>query len=251
METNKETTQENPSEKKNNNWETLVEWAKKITKDAENKWLMSLFNDFIESIDKNWGVFGAILAIFWLTKTKTSKLKNEIEWSWDIDLKKINWKELNKNQLKDAAIEIATNFWIPTKIFLDKLIKHENASWNHTIKNKKSTAYWITQMTDSTFKKYGKWLDRDNPIHQLVAWARYLSYIKKKNKCSWQEAVVYYNTWEYFDKNSNRPVKFAYIDWNLKPIVWKIPGCKWKTAEELEWKVSKKEYWEAAKKYYA
>ncbi len=183
--------------------------------------------------------------------------------SWDDRLKRLLIARFfNKSQLietektvewyKNAAQQIARWKWIPEDIYVN-LVNKENRRWNPTIKNPKSTAYGLTQIIDGTWNRPSvwKWLDRYDPIDQLIAWANYLSYIKNYKNCSWEEATAFYNTWEWFDKDSLDPISDTVLSWNLESIVWQIPWMYGKSALELSGQVTKQQYFKAASAYYS
>lgn len=192
--------------------------------------------------------------IIWDTKKDTSSLKDEIANGIISPLDSQKLAELEnewKDWYKKIAKALANAKWVPEDIFIN-LINKENWTWNPKIKNQISDAYWLWQMIPDTWDRFWVWLIEDStPTDQLLASIKYLKYIKEHKKCTWEQATAYYNTWEWYDKDSNDFVKDSYIEGNLKAIVWLIPWCKWKTAEELYRKVTKKQYFIAASAYYS
>lgn len=149
--------------------------------------------------------------------------------------------ELGKAYLKyEDTVERVTNRYANiSKEKLIRLINHENAGWDPLISARGSTAYGLGQMIDSTWKKYGKGLNRNNPEHQLDATCRYLLDIMNKKNCSIELAMAYYNTGEGIFNISNKTLNNFYSI--NAPIVNKIPA--WVSR-------SKKNYFTWAVAYY-
>lgn len=101
----------------------------------------------------------------------------------------------------EAINTISSQYDVPADKII-QLIYHENAKWNPNIKAPGSSAYGLGQMIDSTWWTYGKWLDRNNPVDQLEATARYMRAIYDRQWCSWEEVLAYYNTGEWIKRLS-------------------------------------------------
>jgi hypothetical protein len=120
---------------------------------------------------------------------------------------------------------------------LATLINHENARWDPLVWAPWSSAYWLWQMIDSTWKTYGKWLDRNNPADQLDATCRYLKDIMNRKNCPVEIAMAYYNTWEWILSLSNS--KIAHIADINPAITRKIPWWSTMNAKTyLTWAVA-------------
>ncbi len=132
-------------------------------------------------------------------------------------------------------------YGIPEYILIDKLFANENRTFNPKIKNPYSSAYWLGQIIDDTWRDIETnilWedLDRDNPEDQIRATCAYLNYIKWYRNCSWWDAVVYYHTWPDFgNKNVEKAMKVN------APIVKHMANIDNPTAQD---------YIDGAKKYY-
>lgn len=183
---------------------------------------------------------------------------NEI-WNLDIDYEKQtisskNWKnisdimstpktkELWRKYLKyekeiDRVIAKYPQVW---KENLIRLINKENAAWDPL---KWSTvwtsAYWLWQITKWTWQDYWKWLNRNNPEHQLEATCRILVDKMKEKKCNIYLALAYYNTGSGIMKISDSTLRSYY---SKNPAISKrIPS--WTP-------VSREAYFTAAVSYY-
>lgn len=128
----------------------------------------------------------------WVIKTKNWESINEVINKF-VPLENL-WKWFEK--YKDIVLEVSNKYWIrPEKLIT--LINHENSRWDPMAWAPGSSAYWLWQMIDSTWAKYWKWLDRNDPKDQLDATCRYLVDIMSRKNCPIELAMAYYNTWEW------------------------------------------------------
>lgn len=181
------------------------------------------FNELI--VDTNWdwkidGYNNTDLAIVW-------------EWYYDSRENHPSWFE----KYKDLVTEITKNYSRISEHDLINLINHENPSWNPNIKAPWSSAYWLWQMINSTWLRYGKWLDRSNPSDQLEASCRYLDAIMTRQNCDIEHAMAYYNTWEGIKNISDSKAReFA----SINPAI----------AKHIDWPINANSYFNAAVEYY-
>lgn len=132
-------------------------------------------------------------------------------------------KSPEKEYYKLLISDLSDKYNVPEDKVIS-LINHENHKWDINIKSQYSSAYWLWQMIDSTWKRFWIWLDRNSPEWQIEATLRYMSYIKSTKQCSWEEVLAYYNTWEWILNISNYKAKEFYD--NNPIIARKIPFSK-------------------------
>jgi len=154
------------------------------------------------------------LEVIWtyLSKYLPKEIADNIEFDLEKGvIKTKNWESVNEainkfvqlenlgrwfEKYKDIVIEVSSKYWIrPEKLIT--LINHENGRWDPLAWAPGSSAYGLWQMIDSTWAKYWKWLDRNDPKDQLDATCRYLVDIMSRKNCPVELAMAYYNTWEW------------------------------------------------------
>jgi len=225
-----------------NNKELKLNWFSKLDLELL-KWYLSikLSKDILKDMDLDLDT--------WILKTRNKEIKDFIPKE-----KLLKGAEKYENIINNV-INRHPQIWRDNLV---NLINHENGKWDPTAWARWSDAYWLWQMTDSTWWNMRAKMDtkilwkpnRNNPEHQLETTCFYLEYIIKKQSCNIQEAVAYYNTWENFDRHSESYVSKLYIKWNLKSIVYSDSKYDWKKTEDIYWRMTKKEYFNAAVKYY-
>ena len=195
----------------------------------------------------------------YIPKDQLLNIDFDIE-KWTVSTK--NWKSLSgfmKESLprwawyekyKAIVEQVAAKY---PEIWADKLatlINHENGKWDPLAWTPWSSAYWLWQMIDSTWKTYWKWLDRNNPADQLDATCRYLKDIMSRKKCPIEIAMAYYNTWEWILSLSDS--KISHIASINPAITRKIPWWSHIDAKTyLTWAVAYYNdisFWEASSK---
>ena len=130
------------------------------------------------------------------------------------------WNRRNHLRYMNELRNAASQTWVPLWAIIT-LIYKENSGWDPGITARWSSAYWLWQMINGTWRTYGRWLNRNNPWDQLLATARYMRAIRDRQNCSWEHVLAYYNTWEGIRRISQRQAQ-NYLSLNT-PIRNKIP----------------------------
>lgn len=204
--------------------------------------LSGLFRDIIESnsdetsIELEWFSSSDLEFLKWYLSRYIPKDKID-NIDFDVESKKITTKDGKSvsaymkesmpmwawyEKYKDIVKEVCSRHPRVPENRLVSLINHENGKWDPMASPPGGNAYWLWQMIDSTWSKYGAWLDRNNPVDQLEATCKYLEYIMDRNNCPIEMAMAYYNTWEWIKSVSDSTAKHFY---DINPaIARKIPS---------------------------
>jgi hypothetical protein len=98
----------------------------------------------------------------------------------------------------------------------------ENRYLNPNESTTSTSAYWLWQMTNETWKRYWNWLERDNVVHQLIATVEFLIELKKYSG-SVIIAYALYNTGKNFHNVSKNLIKkYLKNNWWIKEKYDKI-----------------------------
>ena len=166
---------------------------------------------------------------------------SDIPPSWRANLiRSARENGLTPEELMNHVNEECRNVPFPPANFI-RLIWKES-SWRSWIRNQSgSSAFWLWQIIDSTWREVGRG-DRNDPKAQITWSLNYLERIIKRRNCTPEDAAAFYNTGANFTVNDS-PAPAIYVQQN-SVIVNYIPSNKRSN------NITRRQYFIAAVAYY-
>ena len=189
-------------------------WSFNLNKIKHNRSYCAMFQIYAKwKWEYNWKIDGNYSKE---VETAFNNLKNKVKLSKNMNknIEKILHKnKLTKSEVKNLCKIVSKKTNVPSDI-LFKLCKHENQWFKPWLVNSSTKAMWLTQVTPTTWERmeetYNIKLNKHNPLDQVIMWWLYLKHIKNIKKCSYKEALAYFNTWENFFKISKKLLRKYY-----------------------------------------